>query len=244
MFMKRRRFVAALLCTIGAFLCMTTMARATSGTLTVSGSPYEFNGLNIPRDSTLTVEPGVEIRIAGASAISVQGTLNAAGTAQLPIVFTGKEATAKDAWNAIVFEGGSSGKLSYAKIFYAGNWEDAAIVCKGNAAPTIDNCDIAHIGGSGIVTYDMVSPIFSPNNTLSELQGLGAKNQGTGTINAKNIWWGSATGPKHASLNPNGTGFEVTVSPHPMSLPVPWRSKAKIRSAPGSSVPTRRISAP
>ncbi len=52
-----------------------------SGTWTKAFSPYHINGeITIPNDSTLTIEPGVEVVFTGHYKFNVQGRLLAIGT--------------------------------------------------------------------------------------------------------------------------------------------------------------------
>ena len=54
-----------------------------SGTWTKANSPYYINGeITIPNDSTLTIEPGVEVIFTGHYVFFVKGRLLAIGTEQ------------------------------------------------------------------------------------------------------------------------------------------------------------------
>ncbi|KKS78525.1 MAG: hypothetical protein UV53_C0035G0009, partial [Candidatus Azambacteria bacterium GW2011_GWE1_42_9] len=80
--------------------------------------------------ATLTIEPGVKIipQYSSYTALEVQGTLNAVGTAAAPIIFT----SVKDAdglasttpqqgdWHNVVFSAGSQINLDYAEFHYGG----------------------------------------------------------------------------------------------------------------------------
>ncbi|HWA26627.1 MAG TPA: hypothetical protein VG734_13285, partial [Lacunisphaera sp.] len=55
---------------------------------TLANSPYTVTGnVHVPVGSTLTIEPGVSIKYAGAYQIYVRGTLLANGTSLAPIAF-------------------------------------------------------------------------------------------------------------------------------------------------------------
>ena len=65
-----------------------------SGTWTKANSPYYINGeITIPNDSTLTIEPGVEVIFTGHYKFNVQGRLLAIGTETDTIVFTINDTT-------------------------------------------------------------------------------------------------------------------------------------------------------
>jgi hypothetical protein len=55
-------------------------------TWTLDKSPYVVESIAIPEGSTLTIEPGVKVFVKGE--VIIQGTLNAIGTREKPIVFT------------------------------------------------------------------------------------------------------------------------------------------------------------
>lgn len=57
-------------------------------TWTVAGSPYLATGITITSTGSLTVEPGVAIKLTPAAAISVAGRLELNGTPEAPIVIT------------------------------------------------------------------------------------------------------------------------------------------------------------
>ncbi len=62
------------------------------GTLTLENSPYYIvNNANVPEDSTLIIEPGVEINFTGLYILEVHGTLTAIGTSDNPITFIGDQ---------------------------------------------------------------------------------------------------------------------------------------------------------
>ena len=70
-----------------------------------AGAPYYVIGeLAVATGSTLTVEPGVEVRFGQYDGLQVEGTLKAVGTASLPIVFTGTSAT-PGWWDGIAITG-------------------------------------------------------------------------------------------------------------------------------------------
>jgi hypothetical protein len=80
----------AFLCQFYIATCQTTISGAISTTTNwqVSDSPYEItSAVVVSSGVTLTIEPGVEIRLAGCYELIVKGTLNAVGTSVNPIVW-------------------------------------------------------------------------------------------------------------------------------------------------------------
>jgi pimeloyl-ACP methyl ester carboxylesterase len=113
-----------------------------SGTLTsdttwiAANSPYIVDStVTVSPGSTLTIEPGVVIKLSGANSLVVAGTLDARGTSDEPIYFTSlKDDVGGDAnndgtsstpaasdWYGIEFRSGSVGTLEHAVVRYAGH---------------------------------------------------------------------------------------------------------------------------
>ena len=102
-----------------------------SGTWTKANSPYNINGeITIPNDSTLTIEPGVEVVFTGHYKFNVQGRLLAIGTETDTIVFTINDTTGfhnltipDGGWHGIRFidtpSNNDSSKIVYCKLQYA-----------------------------------------------------------------------------------------------------------------------------
>ncbi len=170
----------------------TSVSGSVSGTWTKAKSPYTVTGdLSIARNKTLTIEPGVAVRFAGAFSFTVgyRATLKAVGTEQEPIVFTSTNTT--EGWRGLRFiNAGSDDVLRYCTIEYAikpytgaNDWTNlmgGAILCgEGTSAaegtltpssPTIDHCRISHcqsIEGAAICCIDESKAIIT-NNVLSD----------------------------------------------------------------------------
>ena len=101
-----------------------------NGTWTKANSPYNINGeITIPNDSTLTIEPGVEVIFTGHYKFNVQGRLLAIGTETDTIVFTINDTTGfhnltipDGGWHGIRFIdtpiNNDSSKIVYCKLQY------------------------------------------------------------------------------------------------------------------------------
>lgn len=108
--------------------------------------------IEVPIGSTLTIDPGVEIRLAGHS-FTVRGTLIARGTAESPIRFTSQnlETPAAQDWGLLSFEGRASGATFDESLNYrSGSILNHVVVEYGHGlvfdggAPAIENCTIRH----------------------------------------------------------------------------------------------------
>jgi hypothetical protein len=90
-----------------------------------------FESTTIPIGVTMTVDPGVTLRMAGNKYLIVQGHLDAIGAPALPILFTGIPNSVSNSnvmgnWGGINFDGSAgdgSGDIQYTNMEYAGsNW--------------------------------------------------------------------------------------------------------------------------
>ena len=93
--MKRLLYTTLLLLSaMGVFASTTIVTPTICGHWTTSGSPYLIaNNIDIPVDSTLTIDPGVEVIFQGLYHLRVHGQLIAAGTVATPILFHAQDTT-------------------------------------------------------------------------------------------------------------------------------------------------------
>ncbi|MBX3053722.1 MAG: hypothetical protein KF753_19745, partial [Caldilineaceae bacterium] len=101
-------------------------------TWTVAGSPYTINqSVAVQPDVTLTVQPGVEVRLGEGVGLKVRGTLTAIGTPSQPITFTGT--TAQPGWWDDIYIQGlptptDGSQLSYVTLQYGGYYDANLLV--------------------------------------------------------------------------------------------------------------------
>ncbi len=118
------------------------------GTWTISGSPYLIDGnITIPSDSTLTIQPGVDVIFQGWYNLVVNGYLQAIGTETDSIHFT--TADTAEGWCGIQFDTApDSSILSYCLIVKA-FYDYGGIYCF-ESNPRISNCIVSHNRPYGI----------------------------------------------------------------------------------------------
>ncbi|MCL5281979.1 MAG: C10 family peptidase [Planctomycetes bacterium] len=137
-----------------------------SGTWKKASSPYIVTGdITVPRNKTLTVEPGVTVKFAGHFGLTVgyKAKLLAVGTGEDRIVFTAGDKT--QGWFGLrLINSGSDDKLQFCTLEYARKPRTGgggvtglfggAILCYGSydddpgfpvpGSPTVDSCLLTH----------------------------------------------------------------------------------------------------
>jgi hypothetical protein len=188
--------------------------------------------LTINANITLTMQPGAVLMGSYGDRLQVKGFLSALGTAANPIIFTSEQDNAPSQWSGLWFNGGA-GHLNHAIVRYAG-WNGPNIgvqLLKSGGEVRIENSQIRESGTDGLYVYrDRVTlncvnisdnagngiafdagvgvPIFAISNSRIENNvGNGLQNDNSTQINARNTWWGDASGPGGSGP---GVGDEVS----------------------------------
>ena len=101
---------------------------------------------HIPKDNTITFEKGTHVVVHEHGQLTVQGTLNIAGTKTNPVLLTSNEKHPENiSWGGIIFTETGKGNISHAVFEYA----SPAISCINKSAVNIKNTEILH-GNLGI----------------------------------------------------------------------------------------------
>ena len=166
-------------------------AMSVSGTWTRPGVgfPYLLNGSpDVAVGSALTIDPGNTFKSVGEIGFYVNGTLNAPGSAALPILFTSRSVTpAAGNWRGIYLAPTATiTAMNYVTIDYAGgffggfglhvqahgDWAIAALYLDG-ISPTLSHLSILHSGTTGLELYG-ASPVIG-NGLLENCSWHGVK---------------------------------------------------------------------
>lgn len=144
-----------------------------SGTWTAAGSAYMIQGdITIPADSTLIIEPDVEVIFYGQYKLTVNGYLEAIGTETDSIYFVPADTTIP--WGGIVFNG-SDNNLSYCNIKYVNPYHSwGAIDCESSNS-IITHCTVSdNVGGrgGGISIHSSSNITVSNCSIIRNLAGL------------------------------------------------------------------------
>jgi len=234
----------------------------------VSGAVYVYKDTTTP--TTLTVEPGTTVKFAtnGEIQVNYKGMLKADTSGGNPIIFTSGQATPSVGnWRGITLNGEASSVSVLNNVIieyagYGGTTYSNANLRLSSSSPTIRNCTIRNSAGSGIylskaanlpritncdiqgnkwgVYTTSSNPVISNSKIRSNTTAGVWNATSTIEIDARNNWWGSASGPYHAG-NPPGTGNSVS----DRVLYSPWTGQesgegltfGNVRVAPGSFNP-------
>jgi parallel beta-helix repeat protein len=138
-----------------------------SGIWTAAGSPYNVQGdITIHADSTLNIEPGVEVYFMNWSLLTVNGFLEAIGTESDSIHFAPE--TIQGTWKGLFFDNApDNSHLDYCSIsgvFYL--HVHSHIHCTNNSDPVISHCRIT--GYADYVYYGNIWVESGSNPSISD----------------------------------------------------------------------------
>jgi hypothetical protein len=190
--------------------------------------------LNVPAQSTFTMEPGSGMRMSGGAALDVSGTLNVAGKPGGVVVLDGAGAL-PGSWSGIEFAPGSVGRISSAIVSDAGFGGSANVDVNGADVSVSGSAILSGSGPgvslAGMCSFALKSSILRDNSgTPIQDSASGARTAGGAAVDGNDIlaggvyadtaandtqnaeynYWGAVSGPFHAVLNPQGTGGAVS----------------------------------
>jgi hypothetical protein len=199
------------------------------------GDPFNMvliSTVTVPAEVTLTVAPGVNLRLAQHQGLYVDGSLVAVGSQTLPISIQGSTPNA-GWWRGVQVRGSGSGQFEYCDLAHGGWWDGVTLLKSGSGNLTLRQSTIRDGGADGlrlngsIGLHEVFRTRFHSNArgvrltgqlsslalTGSHFEGnsqFGVQNQTAVEVDARNSWWGSVSGPLHPTKNSNGTGDPVS----------------------------------
>ncbi len=193
-------------------------------------------GFTLNTGTILTLQPGVEIRsTTHYDRITINGTLLAQGTATDSIRFINRNGYGLAKLGSLFLEAVSTNcLLDYVSMDswgYNYHGDDAAVYIKGGS-PSITHSFFRNSNNIGVYN-NSPNTIFTNNTLLNNPIGFynvsgnpvltncniyNCSNYGvyngsgniSDTVDARNSYWGTFTGPYHPTLNPAGTGNRVS----------------------------------
>ncbi len=193
-----------------------------------SSFPYVISGtVVVNQGATLTMNPGVIIKgRINNSLFMIQGTLLALGTAEAPIIFTAAndDAAGGDTdgdggipeagyWKGIRVEPTGTARFDHTAVRYAGGYEYAYTEFSNliNQGGTLEftNSETSFASQNGIKHNAGTTTVAGSNLTNNGAYGI-ESSLFSSNIDARNNWWGSPSGPYHATKNPDGTGNGIS----------------------------------
>jgi len=162
-------------CLISA-LSATNVSGPVYGVWTTSGNPYNvMDTIFVPQDSTLIIEPGVQIIFMGTYTFEVfpYATLRAIGTEQDSILFTANNQSL--GWKGIrFFNSSSKSRFEYCRFEYGKQvgyewwfWGGGGAIICDRTSPTISHClfinnTVSNMGGA-ILCDNFSNPVIADN---------------------------------------------------------------------------------
>ena len=149
---------------------------------TAGESPYILMGnMLISSGGHLTIEPGVEVQVAGPYYLFVYGKLTSVGASDSRVVFTSEKTNpVRGDWKGFIFYDGSddTSAVSYTTIEYAYN----GIECH-TASPTISQCLLRYNNNAGMWLNTSAAPTIEENTIFFNYNyGLYIENGSDATI--------------------------------------------------------------
>jgi hypothetical protein len=175
--------------------------------------PYYNDGAPLTVDSGLHIEPGVTVEMAPFSYINDTGFadgMRAYGTAAEPIVF--QRADPAQSWYDLHSDRSQGGRMRHVIVdgssdgVNGGEWRLENCIFQNNGIGTNGGAIVSGSqylsNGTGHYTSGNLNNATNPNSFVGNTIGVNYSDD------ARNVWWGSATGPKTAA-NPAGTGDSI-----------------------------------
>ena len=147
---------------------------------TLVDSPFIVSkDITVYSNSTLTIEPGVEVKFGGNFSVTVSGKLYANGTSKTITFTSNKEQPESGDWNSIRFNGVQKSTLIGCSILYAQN---GILIENGNVEIKSSAIGLCLYDGINITDGDAIIQ----NNLISENQGNGISVTGNGQVSIQN----------------------------------------------------------
>jgi len=143
-------------------------------TWTIGGSPYLVTGdVIVDAGTTLSIQPGVQVRFGGYFSLTINGSLCAMGNRLSQITFTSNELEPKPGdWSTIRFAGGDSQvfEMKYCVVMYSMD----GITIESTEKAVIEKCEIVNNYHQGIEVKGRCNINIKENIIQSSREGISA----------------------------------------------------------------------
>jgi hypothetical protein len=174
-----------------------------------TGAPVRTGSLYVQGGGFLALMPGTRLEFTAAAQLEVwSGSgLYALGTPQAPITLTGTLAQ-PGAWKGVWLKGNSHSILRNCNLEYGGAAAEPALKIQASDAVVL-NSGVRHSAGDGVRVDTTAPPVLRSDDISANAFGL-RNNRPANAVDARQVWWGDASGPYHPSLNSGGLGNAVS----------------------------------
>lgn len=142
----------------------------------INGSPYIVSSnILVNQGVTLSISPGVEVKLENDVGFTIHGALRAIGTSDSSVLFTSNQFIQNAGqWANIYFTqssmpydsiGNTGSILKHCKIEYGGSWNNEHIIALSGGGAKITNCQIMN-NGAGLAVNNISNDINVTNNYL------------------------------------------------------------------------------
>ncbi len=145
-----------------------------------------------------TISPGVTVKLANDKSLVINGTLNASGTSDKKIIFTGTKEEA-DWWKNINIKDKGTATFNYCEILYGGYWDRCNIYKNGSGSISVSNSTIGYSSDAGIRINTGYSSATFANNTFVK--------------NNRGVWLGLGASYDDTAATFTENGYDVYADP-------------------------------
>jgi Right handed beta helix region len=172
------------------------------------GAPLLMNGsIGVAASRSLILGAGASLNFTTSTSLQVNGNLYLLGAATNPVTLTAQSGTS-GGWNGLQLALGSFASLANCDIAYGGGGGTPLVNILSNNV-SLQNCRLHHSAADGLQVGNVaVTPTLLYNQVYSNAFGL--RNLGSTTLDARNLYWGTPSGPFHSPDNTGGTGNAVS----------------------------------
>jgi hypothetical protein len=198
--------------------------------LTPPDIPIFINGdVIVEVNSLLALGAGAELRFATNRLLKVHGRMFALGRPAAPIRLTAQSET-PGAWRGVEISEWGSALWQHCDLAFGGG-SSAALVTLRTSQAALQDCRIHHSAGDGLRITHSARPVLSQMQIFSNTAGVNNTTPAT-IVDARQAWWGDASGPRHPTANPAGLGNAVSDG----VLFAPWRASPFTGTAPAGQL--------